>query len=170
MKGFRVLPILLFRCAGFAGGYGYARWYAYSTWVKAAGGEPRVLPRTPAVPETAKNLPMGTIEITPQKQQLIGVKYGLPSMDAPIKAIRAVGKVAPDEQRIAHVHTRVDGWIDEVFVDFAGKLVDKGQALLTLYSPDLLATQAEFLLAVKSKDLMKASTLESARNQGDSLI
>jgi Cu(I)/Ag(I) efflux system membrane fusion protein len=170
MKGFRVLPILLLLFAGFAGGYGYARWYAYSAGVKAAGGEPRVLPRMPAVPETAKNLPRGTIEITPQKQQLIGVQYGLPSMGASIKAIRAVGKVAPDEQRIAHVHTRVDGWIDNVFVDFTGKLVDKGQALLTLYSPDLLATQDEFLLAVKSKDLMQASTLESARGQGDSLI
>jgi Cu(I)/Ag(I) efflux system membrane fusion protein len=120
--------------------------------------------------ETPHNLPMGTIEISPQKQQLIGVKYGLPSMGAPIKAIRAVGKVAPDEKRIAHVHTRVDGWIDKVFVDFTGKLVEKGQPLLTLYSPDLLATQDEFLLAVKSKDLMKASTLESALSQSDSLV
>jgi Cu(I)/Ag(I) efflux system membrane fusion protein len=126
--------------------------------------------RSAAAAETARNFPMGTIEITPQKQQLIGVKYGMPSLAASIKAIRAVGKVAPDEKRIAHVHTRVEGWIDKVLVDFTGKLVEKAQPLLTLYSPDLFSTQEEFLLAVKSKDIMKASTLEGALGQSDSLI
>ena len=116
------------------------------------------------------NLPMGSIQINPEKQQLIGVKYGMPSLASSVKAIRAVGKVVPDEQRVAHVHTRVDGWIDKVFVDFTGKIVGKGQALLTLYSPDLLATQEEFLLAVKSKDLMKGSTLDSALPHSESLI
>lgn len=118
----------------------------------------------------AGDLPMGTIQVSPRKQQLIGVKYGLPSIDSSVKTIRAVGKVAPDEKRIAHVHTRVDAWIDKVFVDFTGKLVEKNQPLLTLYSPDMLATQEEFLLALKGQDLMKASTLTGALAQTDSLL
>ncbi len=127
-------------------------------------------PSPSAAPETANNLPMGTIQVTPRKQQLIGVRYGLPSMDASVKTIRAVGKVTPDEQLIAHVHTRVDGWIDKVLVDFTGKLVERGQPLLTLYSPDLLASQEEFLIAVKSKGLMQSSTFAAAVGQSDSLI
>ena len=125
-----------------------------------------------AVVASAKpsDLPMGAIQISPERQQLIGVRYGMPSLEASVKTIRAVGKVTPDEQRISRVHTRVEGWIDQVFVNFTGKVVDKGQALLTLYSPNLLATQEEFLLALKSQDLMKASTLESALPHSNSLL
>jgi RND family efflux transporter MFP subunit len=133
--------------------------------------EASVAPTAKAEAATAApNLPMGTVQISPQRQQLIGVKYGFPTLGAPVKSIRAVGKVAPDEQRIAHVHTRVDGWIDQVFVDFTGKVVDKDQPLLTLYSPDLLATQEEYLLGLKSQDLMKASTLPGALGQSESLV
>jgi RND family efflux transporter MFP subunit len=116
------------------------------------------------------DLPMGTIKVSPEKQQLIGVKYGQPSFAVSTKTIRAVGKVTPDEKRIVHVHTRVDAWIDKVFVDFTGKSVEEGQPLLTLYSPDLLATQEEFLLALKAQDLMKASTLTGTQGQSNSLL
>jgi len=126
---------------------------------------------TPATPDSpAQNLPMGTIQVSPEKQQLIGVKYDFPSLGASTRTIRAVGKVMPDEKRIVHVHTRVDAWIDKVLVDFTGKFVEKGQPLLTLYSPDLLATQEEFLLALKAQDLMKASTLAGTQAQSDSLL
>ena len=124
---------------------------------------------TPA-PEGGSDLPMGAIQISPQKQQLIGVRYGMPSLDSSVKTIRAVGKVTADEQRIARVHTRVEGWIDKVFVDFTGKIVEQGQPLLTLYSPDLLASQEEFLLALKSQELMKSSPLERALGQSQSLL
>lgn len=125
---------------------------------------------TPEAATAVPNFPMGTIQISPQRQQRIGVKYGMPSLGAAVKSIRAVGKVAPDEQRIARIHTRVDGWIDKVFVDFTGREVEKNQPLLTLYSPDLLATQEEYLLALKGQDLMKASTLEGALGQSESLV
>ena len=167
MKALRVLLFLVAMAAVFVAGYGYRRWYGVPSTAQAsvernAGAVP--------VPAKADTPPMGTIQISPQKQQLIGVRYGLPSIGGSVKTIRAVGKIAPDEQRIAHVHTRVEGWIDKVFVDFTGKVVVKNQPLLTLYSPDLLATQEEFLLAVKSQDLMKASTLRGALGQSDSLL
>ena len=76
----------------------------------------------------------GTVQITPEKQQLIGVKYEQVEVGGGSRTIRAVGKVAIDETRIGHVHTKVEGWIDKVFVDFTGKLVEKGQPLLTIYS------------------------------------
>ncbi len=173
MRAVRILLQLLVILAVFVAGFGYRRWYAVSP-AKVSGPPPAGPSSITAVPATATDkagdLPMGTIQISPQKQQLIGVNYGLPSIGPSIKTIRAVGKIAPDEQRIAHVHTRVDGWIDKVFVDFTGKVVNKNQPLLTMYSPDLLATQEEFLLALKSKDLMKASTLRGALSESDSLL
>ncbi|HYM00893.1 MAG TPA: efflux RND transporter periplasmic adaptor subunit, partial [Blastocatellia bacterium] len=170
MKTLRILLFLAVTTAVFVAGYGYGRWYAVPRTAQASVERTAGALPVPAKTDTALDLPMGTIQISPKKQQLIGVKYGLPSIGSSIKTIRAVGKVAPDEQRIAHVHTRVEGWIDQVFVDFIGKVVDKNQPLLTLYSPDLLATQEEFLLALKSQDLMKGSTLRGALAQSDSLL
>ena len=169
MKTLRTVLILLVIVAAFVGGYGYGRWYAVSGAAQASVESSRT-PAVAGTPDRASEQPMGTIQISPERQQLIGVRYGMPSLASSFKAIRAVGKVAPDEQRISRVHTRVEGWIDQVYVNFTGKAVDKGQPLLTLYSPNLLATQEEFLLALKSQDLMKASTLEGALAQSNSLL
>jgi Cu(I)/Ag(I) efflux system membrane fusion protein len=113
---------------------------------------------------------VGTVQITPEKQQLIGVKYEQVEVGGGSRTIRAVGKVAIDETRIGHVHTKVEGWVDKVFVDFTGKLVEKGQALLTIYSPDMLASQRELLLAAKAKNIMQTSTLPGAYDQSESLL
>jgi membrane fusion protein, copper/silver efflux system len=110
------------------------------------------------------------VQITPEKQQLIGVKYEQVEAGGGSRTIRAVGKVAIDETRIGHVHTKVEGWIDKVFVDFTGKLVEKGQPLLTIYSPDMLASQRELLLAAKAKIVMKDSALPSSFDQSESLL
>ncbi|MEO8361186.1 MAG: efflux RND transporter periplasmic adaptor subunit [Vicinamibacteria bacterium] len=78
-------------------------------------------------------------------------------------ALRTVGRIAPDERLIHHVHTKYDGFIEHVYVDFVGKYVKKGDPLLSIYSPDLFATQQEYLLALKG-------ARELAKNQGDSAI
>lgn len=124
----------------------------------------------PVYENDPSTFPVGTVQINPDKQQLIGVKYGTVEMTSGGQTIRAVGKVTYDETRIAHVHTKYEGWIDKVFVDFTGKLVEKGQPLLTIYSPELLASQKELLLAAKAKDLMKRSTLESAIDHSETLL
>ena len=113
---------------------------------------------------------VGTVQITPEKQQLIGVKYEQVQVGGGSRTIRAVGKVAIDETRIGHVHTKVEGWIDKVFVDFTGKPVEKGQPLLTIYSPDMLASQRELLLAAKAKTIMRNSALPSGFDQSESLL
>jgi RND family efflux transporter MFP subunit len=118
----------------------------------------------------ATKLPMGTIKISPEKQQLIGVRFGEAQITEGARTIRALGKVTIDETRIVRVHPRIEGWIDQVFVDFVGKEVAKGQKLLTVYSPEMFATQQEFLLALRSNEIMRSSTLHSAMQHSNSMI
>jgi len=80
-------------------------------------------------------MPMGAIRVSPEKQQLIGVKFGEVTPGAGVHSFRSVGQVMMDETRFTKVQTRIDGWIEKVYVDFTGKFVEKGQPLLTLYSP-----------------------------------
>jgi membrane fusion protein, copper/silver efflux system len=112
----------------------------------------------------------GAINISPARQQLIGVKFATVDFDSQPRSIRAVGKVTFDETRVAHVHTRIDGWIEKVFVDFTGDFVKQGQAMLTIYSPEMLASQQELLLAARARDLMRNNPLASAAQHGDSLF
>jgi RND family efflux transporter MFP subunit len=112
----------------------------------------------------------GTVEIGPEKQQLIGVRYGQAEYTSGAQTIRAQGKVAMDETRVSHVHSRTDGWIEKVYVNFTGDLVKTGQPLLTIYSPDLLATQQEYLLALKAKDIMRNSAMRDVAADNDALV
>jgi multidrug efflux pump subunit AcrA (membrane-fusion protein) len=98
--------------------------------------------------------PVGAFRISPQRQQLIGVEYGEVREQPLSKVIRTVGRVSYDETRIAHIHTKFSGWIDKLYVDFVGKLVKKGQPLLTIYSPELVSTQQELIIAGKSRDYL----------------
>lgn len=118
----------------------------------------------------AAAMPMGTIHVSPEKQQMIGVKFGEVTPSAGVHSFRSVGQVAMDETRFTKVQTRIDGWIEKVYVDFTGKFVKKGQPLLTMYSPEMLASQREYLLALRSREIMKGSPLAESQQQSDSLI
>lgn len=115
-------------------------------------------------------LPPGAIKISPERQQLIGVKFATVESASDARSIRTVGKVTSDETRVAHVHTRIDGWIEKVFVDFTGDIVKQGEPMLTIYSPEMLASQQELLLAVRARDLMRSNPLASAAEHGESLF
>ncbi|MBI3939420.1 MAG: efflux RND transporter periplasmic adaptor subunit [Acidobacteria bacterium] len=99
----------------------------------------------------------GGFRIPTGKQQLMGVRYGAVAHTAVTKVLRAVGRVAYDETKIVRVHSKIDGWIENVHVDFAGKLVSQGQPLVDIYSPALLSTQQEYLLAAKARDRLASS-------------
>ncbi len=116
------------------------------------------------------SVPPGAVKISPEHQQLIGVKFATVELAGEGRSIRTVGKVTSDETRVAHVHTRIDGWIEKVFVDFTGDIVKQGQAMLTIYSPEMLASQQELLLAVRARDLMRGNPLASAAEHGESLF
>lgn len=128
-----------------------------------AGGE------TAPQPQSAPESP-NTIVITPERQQLIGVKSVLAETKPVVKEIRTVGKVAYDETKLTHIHTKVTGYIEEVFVDFVGKPVKRGDPLFTIYSPDLVATQEEYLLALKSRDTLKDSSFPWVSSGSTSLL
>ncbi len=90
------------------------------------------------------------ITLSPDKVQLIGVRTAVAEYRSPGKEIRTVGKVVPDETRLAYVNTKVAGWVKKLFVDYTGKEVVKGQPLLSLYSPDLVTAQEEYLIAKRA--------------------
>lgn len=90
------------------------------------------------------------VKITPERQQLIGVRTGKVVRDRLLMSIRAVGVIEPDQTRLSRIHTRISGWVTKVHVNFVGQNVQKGDPLLELYSPDLMQTQLDYLLALEA--------------------
>ena len=111
----------------------------------------------------------GTVQISSERQQLIGVKFGTVEMRPLEKVIRTVGRIDYDEKRIAIVSLKVGGWIEDLYVDFTGRFVRKGEPLLTIYSPELVSTQEEYLLALKAKKSLTKSPFPEVAGSGDSL-
>lgn len=91
------------------------------------------------------------VRINSRKQQLIGVRTEVVKRAPFVRTIRAVGLVTADETRLHHVHTKIEGWIETLHVNATGEKVRKGQPLLTIYSPELLATQEEYLVALRAR-------------------
>ena len=108
--------------------------------------------------------------VTSARQQLIGLKTGAVENRQLEMTIRAVGRVDFDERRLAHVNFRLSGWVEELFVDYTGQRVRKGHPLFTLYSPDLVAAQDEYLLAVNAYEQVQDSPLSDARDQARQLV
>lgn len=98
-----------------------------------------------------------TITISPERLQTIGVKYEQVARRSLEKVIRTVGRVAVDERKLAKVTIKFHGWIEQLFVSATGDHVQKGQTLFTVYSPDLVASQEEYLLAVRSQQQLGSS-------------
>jgi Cu(I)/Ag(I) efflux system membrane fusion protein len=124
----------------------------------------------PVYAEDATTIPAGALQVTPERQQLIGLRFGQVSFESPAQEFRSVGRVAVDETRTTRVHARVEGWIERVHADFVGELIRQGQPLLTLYSPELLATQQELLLALQARTIMSKSSMHEARGNSDALV
>jgi membrane fusion protein, copper/silver efflux system len=112
-----------------------------------------------------------TIDIPPHKQQYIGVKTDLVRRKRLDSAVNSVGRVDYDETGLAWVNTKVGGWIEILNVDQTGQLVRKGQPLLELYSPELVATQEEFLIALENlKRLESGGAMPEAVRQAQALL
>ena len=118
----------------------------------------------------AESLPEGAFRVTPERQQLIGVQYGKVTRQPLSTSIRAVGRLTFDETRIARIHSKVAGWIEKVFIDFTGKLVEKNQPLVSVYSPELLATQEEYLLALRAQARLGNSPFKEVAAGAGSLL
>jgi Cu(I)/Ag(I) efflux system membrane fusion protein len=112
------------------------------------GGAPQAQPQPPKEQKEAEE-EVPTVEIPLEKQQLIGVKTVEVSVKPLRKIIRTVGRIEYDEKRLATVNAKFEGWIEKLYVDFTGKYVRKGEPLAEIYSPELFATQQEFINLLK---------------------
>ena len=127
----------------------------------AANSSPAVAPvETPLVP----------VQISPQRLQSIGVKYGSVERKVVQDEIRTAGNVVVDETHLAYVQTRFSGYIQKVFADATYQYVTKGQPLFTVYSPDLAATEREYVVAMENRKEVARSTIPGVASGAASLL
>ncbi len=110
------------------------------------------MPQAQGTSEPSQIPGYATVLLSPERQQLIGVRRGKVVRGKLLMTVRAVGIIEPDQTRLARIQTRISGWITKVFVNYVGQTVQKGDPLLEIYSPDLLSTQEEYLIALDSGD------------------
>lgn len=134
------------------------------------GKSPMGMDLVPECPSDAGGAPEGTVVIDAATVQNIGVRTTPVERRDLARSIRAVGRVAYDERRVAHVHTKIQGWVERLFIDFVGQEVERGQPLLEIYSPELVATQEELLLAARYRDATRDSPFDDVRGGGESLF
>ena len=161
-------------------------------WLDPQGMRTRILPAAPnhamassPTPEAMPSNPTGAqsgqlsassepslvpVTLTPQRMQSIGVKMGVVEYKQVHDEIRTTGNVEVDETRLAEVQVRFAGWIQKVYVDATFQKVGKGQPLLTIYSPELVATENEYLLARQNREFLAKSTVPGVASGADNLL
>ena len=103
----------------------------------------------------------GTIRISPDVVNNLGVRTAIVSYKSLHTEINTVGYVAYDEDKLVHIHPRVQGWIEKLYVKAIGDPVKKGQPLYEIYSPELVNAQEELLLALDRKNSRLISAAEN---------
>ncbi|MGE5301434.1 MAG: efflux RND transporter periplasmic adaptor subunit [Acidobacteriota bacterium] len=112
----------------------------------------------------------GVIKIDPITVQNIGVRTVKVTKGPLVATVRTVGRVTYDEQRVERIQTKVSGWVEQLFVDTTGQNVRKGEKLLTIYSPELVATQQEYLQALRYAEQTAGSSFKDIASGGGSLV
>lgn len=102
------------------------------------------------------------VTIDHERQQLIGLRTEKVVEGAVSGEIRAVGRVAVDETRVRKVNVKVEGFVEKLFVDFTGKAVAKGSPLFSLYSPEFVSAQREYLLALRTQKALADGALKGS--------
>lgn len=130
------------------------------------------MPEMPGMPgmATPNEAAEGSVYISPARQQLIGVRTAVIGPRELGTTVRTVGTLAYDETRVAQIHTKISGWVERVYVDYIGKDIRRDEPLLTVYSPELVSTQTEYLLALRNKAQFDQSSIATTRSAADSLL
>ncbi len=148
-------------------------WHSRAT-LPAAGAESQGsgAPTAAAAPTTAGQAepPVVPIQISPQRLQSIGVKTGEVQRSSVEDHILTTGNVAVDETKLAYVQLRFSGYVQKVFVDATYQYVRKGQALFTVYSPDLVSTEREYLVARQHQRQLAQSSDPEVATDAASLV
>jgi RND family efflux transporter MFP subunit len=125
----------------------------------------------PQGPATSQSeVPLAPIQLSAERLQSIGVKFGVVARKPVEDEIRTTGTVAIDETRLSYVQTRISGHIEKVFADATYQYVRKGQPLFTLHSPELIAAEREYLLAKQSAREMSQSAVPGVASGVASLL
>ena len=112
----------------------------------------------------------GQIKIDPTVVQNIGVKTVKVKRRTLTYKIRTIGTLTYDERLVHHIHTKYGGWIEKLHVDFTGQEVKQNDLLMEIYSPELVSTQEDLVLALKYKESLKDSTFAELTESADSLL
>jgi Cu(I)/Ag(I) efflux system membrane fusion protein len=112
----------------------------------------------------------GTVKIDPVTVQNIGVRTAIAEQRTLSRHIRAVGRVAYNEERLSRLHPKTKGWIEKLRVDKTGSQVKKNDILLSVYAPQLVTSQEEYLLALKNKQVLANSPFEDIRQGAIDLV
>ncbi len=164
-----------------AAALGYVAWRA--GWLRRAAGWSAVGAHASATSETSsagganglatnptpQPTPLAAVELSPQRLQRIGVKSGVVEVKPVYNDIRTVGNVDVDEQLLSYIQLRFAGWIQQVFANYTYQYIHKGQPLFTIYSPDLVTAEREYLIARKNQSLLAASTIPGVASGAVSL-
>src|ERR1700688_5049939 len=114
--------------------------------------------------------PLAPIQLSPQRMQSIGLQTGSAAYKQVADELRFAGSVQVDERRLAYVQTRFAGWIRRLYVATTGEFVRRGQPLFTIYSPDLVTTEQEYLLARKNQGALAGSSVDGVAAGAASLL
>lgn len=128
---------------------------------------PSGLESTQAAPHDVTLVP---IQLSPERLQSIGVRMGRVQSKIVDDEIRVTGNVAVDETRLSYVQLRYSGYIQKVFADATYQYLNKGQPLFTIYSPDLVATEREYLVAKQNQRHVAGSTVPGVSESAASLL
>ena len=112
----------------------------------------------------------GTIVLDEARRKLAGVRTAVVEEAPFVRRIKTVGRVAFDETRMKHIHTKVQGWIEHLHAGAEGDTVRRGQALLTIYSPELLASQQEYLVALDNRARAAGSSVPGVAEDAERLL
>jgi Cu(I)/Ag(I) efflux system membrane fusion protein len=114
--------------------------------------------------------PAGTVQIDPVMVQNIGVRTAKAERRSMGRTIQTVGRVDYDEQRLVQLHPKTEGWVEELLVDTTGAPVKQDAILLSLYSPQLVSTQQEYVLALRNLETLQASPFPDVRRGAEELV
>jgi Cu(I)/Ag(I) efflux system membrane fusion protein/cobalt-zinc-cadmium efflux system membrane fusion protein len=135
----------------------------------ASGPSPAIKEPAPATPEQKLETPLVPVQLTPERMQSIGVRTGTVEYKQLSDDIRATGTVDINERLLSYVQVRFPGYIRKVFANATYQYIRKGEPLFTIYSPDLVATQQEYLLARQNQKALSASTVDGVAAGAEAL-
>ena len=114
--------------------------------------------------------PAGTVRIDPVTTQNIGVRTARAEISTIAREINTVGRVDYDEQRIVRLHPKTQGWVEELRIGTTGEAIKSDEILLSIYSPQLVSTQQEYLLALNSFKTLSESPFEDVRQGAADMV